>query len=57
MQKIHFVLIFCCAPGIDGPIITGCKKKPDVYDIAVADGIMMMLFMPGFTRDKILNIW
>jgi hypothetical protein len=24
--------------GIDGPIITGCEKKPDAYDIAVADG-------------------
>lgn len=31
------------------------EKKPDVYDLAVADGIKEMLVMHGFTRDKILN--
>ena len=35
--------------------LLGSEKKPDVYDLAVADGIKQMLVMHGFTRDKILN--
>lgn len=35
--------------------LLGSEKKPDVYDLAVADGIKEMLVMHGFTRDKILN--
>ena len=31
------------------------EKKPDVYDLAIAEGIKEMLVMHGFTRDKILN--
>lgn len=40
---------------MDGPSLLGSEKKPDVYDLAVADGIKEMLVMHGFTRDKILN--
>ena len=35
--------------------LLGGEKKPDVYDLAVADGIKEMLVMHGFTRDKILS--
>lgn len=35
--------------------LLGSEKKPDVYDLPVADGIKEMLVMHGFTRDKILN--
>ena len=35
--------------------LLGSEKKPDVYDLAIADGIKEMLVMHGFTRDKILN--
>lgn len=31
------------------------SEKPDVYDLAIAEGIKEMLVMHGFTRDKILN--
>ncbi len=30
-------------------------KKPDIYDLGVADGIKEMLAVHGFTKDKILN--
>lgn len=35
--------------------LLGSEKKPDVYDLPIADGIKEMLVMHGFTRDKILN--
>ncbi|HXV88517.1 MAG TPA: hypothetical protein VD710_05410 [Nitrososphaeraceae archaeon] len=35
--------------------LLGSEKKPDVYDLAIADGIKEMLVMQGFTGDKILN--
>ncbi|MDW0141946.1 MAG: hypothetical protein QOK82_02385 [Nitrososphaeraceae archaeon] len=35
--------------------LLGSEKKPDVYDLAIADGIKEMLVMHGFTKDKILN--
>ncbi len=31
------------------------EKKPDVYDLPVADGIKGMLIVRGYTREKILN--
>ena len=31
------------------------EKKPDIYDLAVADGIKEMLAIHGFTKDKIRN--
>ena len=31
------------------------EKKPDIYDLGVADGIIEMLAVHGFTKDKILN--
>jgi hypothetical protein len=31
------------------------EKKPDIYDLAVADAIKEMLAVHGFTKDKILN--
>ena len=34
--------------------LLGSEKKPDVYALAVADGIKEMLVMHGFARDKIL---
>jgi len=37
--------------------LLGSEKKPDVYDLAVADGIKEMLVMHGFTRDKFLIQW
>jgi hypothetical protein len=30
-------------------------KKPDIYELGVADGIKEMLAVHGFTKDKILN--
>jgi len=35
--------------------LLGSEKKPDVYDLAIADGMKEMLVMHGFTRNKILN--
>ena len=31
------------------------EKKPDIYDLGVADGIKEMLAVHGFTKGKILN--
>jgi hypothetical protein len=31
------------------------EKKPDVYELGVAEGIKEMLALRGFTKDKILN--
>jgi len=31
------------------------EKKPDIYDLGVADRIKEMLAIHGFTKDKILN--
>jgi hypothetical protein len=31
------------------------KKKPDIYDLGVADGINEMLAVHGFTKGKIRN--
>jgi len=31
------------------------EKKPDVYDLGVAEGIKEMLALRGFTKEKILN--
>ena len=31
------------------------EKKPDVYELGVADGIKEMLALRGFTKEKILN--
>jgi hypothetical protein len=31
------------------------EKKPDVYDLGVAEGIKEMLSLRGFTKEKILN--
>ena len=30
-------------------------KKPDVYELGVAEGIKEMLALRGFTKEKILN--
>jgi len=30
--------------------LLGSEKKPDVYDLPIADGIKEMLVMHGFTR-------
>ena len=35
--------------------LLGNEKKPDIYDLGVADGIKEMLAVRGFTKDKILN--
>ena len=31
------------------------EKKPDVYELGVAEGIKEMLALRGFTKEKILN--
>jgi len=31
------------------------EKKPDVYELDVAEGIKEMLALRGFTKEKILN--
>ncbi|MFZ0356631.1 MAG: hypothetical protein WAL53_00695 [Nitrososphaeraceae archaeon] len=31
------------------------EKKPDVYELGVAEGIKEMLALRGFTKQKILN--
>jgi hypothetical protein len=31
------------------------EKKPDVYELCVAEGIKEMLALRGFTKEKILN--
>ncbi|MDW0251908.1 MAG: hypothetical protein QOA17_08915 [Nitrososphaeraceae archaeon] len=31
------------------------EKKPDVYELSVAEGIKEMLALRGFTKEKILN--
>ena len=31
------------------------EKKPDIYDLSVADGLKEMLAIHGFTKDKISN--
>ena len=31
------------------------EKKPDVYELGVAEGIKEMLALRGFTNEKILN--
>ena len=31
------------------------EKKPDVYELGVAEGIKEMLALKGFTKEKILN--
>ena len=35
--------------------LLGNEKKPDIYDLGVADGIKEMLAVRGFTKDKIRN--
>ena len=31
------------------------EKKPDVYELGVAEGIKEMLALRGFTKEKIVN--
>jgi len=31
------------------------EKKPDIYELGVAEGIKEMLALRGFTKEKILN--
>ena len=31
------------------------EKKPDVYELGIAEGIKEMLALRGFTKEKILN--
>jgi len=35
--------------------LLGNEKKPDIYDLGLADGIKEMLAVHGFNKDKIRN--
>ena len=35
--------------------LLGNEKKPDVYELGIAEGIKEMLALRGFTKEKILN--
>lgn len=41
--------------GLMGQSLLENEKKPDVYELGVAEGIKEMLALRGFTKEKILN--
>lgn len=53
MTEPNMYKYFVVQVGVDVQLLL--EKKPDVYDLAIADGIEEMLVIHGFTRDKILN--
>jgi len=55
LEKPNMYKYFVVHSALRVQSLLGSEKKPDVYDLAVADGIKEMLVMHGFTRYKILN--
>jgi hypothetical protein len=54
-MRYYIYKYFVGHSGLMGQSLLENEKKPDVYELGVAEGIKEMLALRGFTKEKILN--